>query len=110
MQKEKAGLWLVVIFVVVLLSTAMYVAINGYDKWKSDMNTAVAYSLIAGKTTDPGNQVLQPVPVAKKIVIAKKAGQFTCPIHGPTGLPDYDINGDPVCQICARKMDVTYFK
>ncbi len=109
MSKEKASLWIIVVFIVILLSTALYVAINGYDKWKGDMKTAVAYSLIAN--TDPTTQVIQPVPVAKKNAVPnKKSGQFECPVHGATGLPDYDSQGDPVCQICGRKMDMTHFK
>ncbi|MBF0492781.1 MAG: hypothetical protein HQM15_08375 [Deltaproteobacteria bacterium] len=107
MQKGKVGLWMVVIFVVVLLSTALYVAINGYDKWKGDMKTAVTYSMAAGTTTP---QTLPPVPEQKKSVVTKQAGQFVCPVHGATGLPDYDINGKAVCPVCGREMSATYFK
>jgi hypothetical protein len=109
---SKAGLWLVLVFVVCLLSTALYVAINGWSKWTGDMQTGANYMLAAGGATqaDRTLQILQPVPVAKKTVVAKQAGQFVCPVCGSTGLPDYAENGDPVCQVCGHKMDVIYFK
>ncbi|MGK5083015.1 hypothetical protein WDW37_06890 [Bdellovibrionota bacterium FG-1] len=106
----KAGLWMIVIFVVGILSTALYVAVNGYDKWKGDMKTAAVYLQAGAGNVNPADRVLQPVPVAKKTKVARQAGQFTCPICGGTGLPDYAANGDPVCQVCRHKVDVTYFK
>jgi hypothetical protein len=120
-MKAKLGLWMVVVFVVALLTTAMYVGINGYDKWKGDMKDAAVYLQAAG-VTPPGGvapagngvdaviQVLQAVPVPKKNAVAKQAGQFVCPVCGATGLPDYAVNGDPVCQVCAHKMEVNYVK
>ena len=115
----KTGLWIVVVFVVTVLSTALYVSVNGYDKWKGDMKDAVVYLQAAGGTPAAAPQantvdrtllIMQPVQVARKNVVAKQAGQYVCPMCGSTGLPDYAVNGDPVCQICRHKMDVTYVK
>ncbi|MGK5086596.1 hypothetical protein WDW86_03490 [Bdellovibrionota bacterium FG-2] len=117
--KGKTGLWLIVVFVVTLLTTGLYVTINGYDKWKGDMKDAAVYLQAAGgvpaaapqaNTVDRVLQILQPVPVAKKTVVSKQAGQYVCPVCGATGLPDYAVNGDPVCQVCRHKMDVIYVK
>ena len=107
--KRKVGLWLAMIFVVVILSTGIFIAVNGFGTWKGNMQTAKDYMLIAGQQTDVA-QTLKPVAVVKQVEIAKKTGQFICPIHGASGLPDYDMNGNQTCQICNRKMDVIYFK
>ena len=121
--KGKTGLWLIVVFVVTLLTTGLYVTINGYDKWKGDMKDAAVYLQAAAgapapaaagapqaNTVDRVLQILQPVPVAKKNVVTKQAGQYVCPVCGATGLPDYAVNGDPVCQVCRHKMEVIYVK
>lgn len=118
-QKEKFGLWFIIIFVVVLLSTAAYIGVNGYDKWAGDMKTAAVYLQAAGggaldgptgNGVDRTIQILNPTPVAKKTAIAKQAGQYHCPTCGMTGLPDYGPAGEPLCQVCNHKMDVIYVK
>lgn len=106
-NSKRLGIWLALVVVTALLGTAIYISINGFDRWKSDVNSAAVY-MQAG-LNQPAGQTLPPEP-AKGQQVRNQSGQFLCPVDGASGLPDYAVDGTPLCPICGRKMNVTYWR
>lgn len=96
---------------VVVVVTAIYVSIFGFDNWKSNMSQASSMMLLnfndpnaaAGTTTGPaGPVVAAPVPAT-----GQAGAQYSCPACGAVGLPEWSPNGTPLCPNCGTVMIVT---
>ncbi len=128
-QKNKLGIYVGIVILTSILATAAFIAFNGFDTWKTNMNSAAVYLNAANTTStyihnggggggggDTGTQqmihhgALLPTPVAAGTATTTgQGGQYMCPTCGATGLPNYSINGAPVCHICGRDMTVKRF-
>ena len=98
---------------VVVIVTGIYVAIFGFDNWKSSMQQAGSMMLANfDPVPAPGTgvvitpQVAVP-PVAQVAPAAPVAAtQFVCPNCGAAGLPNWSLTGAPLCPNCGAVMGV----
>ena len=96
---------------VVIVVTGIYVAIFGFDNWKSSMSQAGSMMLsnfndpnaATGRTIGPAG----PVSPAVAPLAAPTGAQYSCPNCGAVGLPKWTQNGAPLCPNCGTVMNVT---
>ncbi len=96
---------------VVVVVTGIYVAIFGFDNWRSSMSQAGALMLsnvqapnaATGMPTAP----VGPAVSAPASPTARSGAQYSCPNCGAVGLPQWSPNGTPLCPSCGGVMTVT---
>ena len=99
---------------VVVVVTGIYIAIFGFDSWKSSMSQAGSLMLsnlntpnaAAGTAPAPAGTVT-PAPAAPAPPAARSGAQYVCPTCGAAGLPQWSPNGTPLCPRCGGVMVVT---
>ena len=109
-DKRTWAIFFGLVFGVVIVVTCIYVAIFGFDSWKTSMAGAGSMLLSnfdpqagAGGTVGQGGQMLQ--GVAPAAVPAFQGGtQYTCPACGAVGLPIWNQVGTPTCPTCGALM------
>jgi len=95
--------WGLVICVVVVV-TAIYVLIFGFDSWRSNMSQAS--SLMLTNVDVPGAEA-GPAAAAVMPAAGPTGAQYVCPTCGAVGLPRWSPDGTPTCPGCGAVMIVT---
>jgi len=90
---KKTGIFLGTILGTTLITTLLFWWIFGFDQWTQNFQTAS--DLLTAAAVAPAVQMQG---------AASNAGQFVCPIHGASGMPNYDQNGTPHCPVCGTMM------
>jgi len=89
---------------VAVVVTLIYVAIFGFDTWKSNMKQAG--NMMVVNFQPPGaNGVVEPniVPLP---AAATSTIQYLCPTCGIVGLPRWSVGATPVCPQCGAVMSI----
>jgi predicted RNA-binding Zn-ribbon protein involved in translation (DUF1610 family) len=106
--------FLVLVIGIVVVVTAIYVAVFGFDNWKSSMQQAGSLMLsdfnqpvAPGAVTGPGGGGV-PLYTAPQPLTAtpRVAAQFRCPNCGTVGLPNTSAGGVSLCPNCGTQMTV----
>jgi len=109
---KETGLFVGTMITVVIVVTALYWFVYGFDHWNSEMNQASNMMMAANvaplntQNVQTNNQNLQMVPQQGYSLPQQNcpAGQYLCPTHGAVGLPIFDQMGQPHCPICNATM------
>jgi len=99
---KQSGIFVGIMITTVIIVTALYWFVYGFDHWNSEMQQA-SNLMMAANTMPLNQQNLQPVPQQQTYT----AGQYLCPTHGAVGLPNFDQMGQPHCPICNATMQFT---
>ncbi len=96
------GLVASVMFVV----TCIYVAIFGFDNWKTNMARAGSMMIanFDAPVTGTTEQFIGPGAPRSAPGAVPAAAQYICPNCGAVGLPGWSTNGTPICPNCGVGM------
>lgn len=91
---KRTGYFFGLIAAALLLVTAVYWLVYGFDRWSGQMQRAS--DLMTAAVGPPVVQA-NPGPFV--------AGQYVCPRDGAVGLPQLDGSGLPHCPVCGQVMN-----
>jgi len=98
-DQRTAALFVALVVAAVATVTGIYIAIFGFDRWRTDMSRAGSMMIATYATpvaTAPAGPPARPTPAA----------QYLCPACGAVGLPAWGRGGAPHCPGCGRVMAV----